>query len=205
MDVDGDRVSLHLATVTAADPVTVKIDGDTSTDVPVISLTGQAPSVDDRVVVDVRGAGRRPLLIACTSGPGGSSSSSLTSLAGQLASNSASVGTGSTTTIFTTSSLAPGTWLVTAGVVFTTSSATGAVCALEVASGTATIAGQASCVAFVNGAYNGGGNVACIVTVTATATLTFKAQAVSGTLTAVASNPTRSTPNATGWTAVKIA
>lgn len=131
--------------------------------------------------------------------------SALTSLAGSLSSNSASITTGSTTHLFITDTLSVGTWLVTAGAVFVTSSATGAVCSLDVNSGTATIAGQSSCVAFVNGTFNGGGNVACIVTVTEDATLIFRAQAVSGSLTAVANNPTRSTPNATGWTALKIA
>jgi hypothetical protein len=110
------------------------------------------------------------------------------------------------TTIFTTSSLAAGTWLLTADATFV--SGTGGL-SLEtqfvVASGTATFTGPTSKAARANtNAVEFGTSLTTIVNVTVAATITF--QGIAGaTWTAKASTSTNSYANATGWTAVRIA
>ena len=112
------------------------------------------------------------------------------------------------TTIFTTPSLAVGTWLITFGATFS------AACygALQVALGSAagTLSGNwvgpilDSSAGFNDG---GGGSVACLVTITTAGTLLLEAY-VSAAVNAVAENPTIDgtvTVGATGWTATRVA
>lgn len=141
-----------------------------------------------------------------TAASDGTATASLTSQAGSMASDTTF--TTSRVTLMTTGTLAVGVWLVTAGVSVIAGVGNVQVEAeLFVASGTATVAGAQSAEETIinigDSVYIG---MAAIVTVTAAATVSVGILGGSGTAsTAKAKTGVGSFPNATGWTAVKVA
>jgi hypothetical protein len=115
------------------------------------------------------------------------------------------------TTILTSASLAIGTWLVTFNISAESATVTSAELEIKVAAGTATCtfagASAASTYLFTTSAPYVAIGLSCLVTVTVAGTLLFQAEtgAPTGDVTLFAATPNYSFPNATGYTATRVA
>jgi hypothetical protein len=115
------------------------------------------------------------------------------------------------TTILTSASLAIGTWLVTFNVSAASGTVTNAELEIKVAAGTATCtfagASAASMYLYTTYAPYGAIGVSCLVTVTVAGTLLFQAETSgpTGDVTLFAVTPIYYFPNATGYTATRVA